>query len=87
MTTEEAQYGGLIDNYWIFYNLIYPIFIILLMVLMIILIFNSLLPCPYTEDVSSCFPYNLPNWVKILLPFGLIMIPIIAIILMLRMEK
>ena len=37
--------------------------------------------CPYIEDVSSCFPYNLPNWAKIL-PFFLIPICLIVLFYM-----
>lgn len=73
----EPQTGGLIDRYWILNWIIVPTVIILLMVLVL-----KLFSCPYVNVVDSCFPYNLPNWVKIALPiFALIFIPTILIFL------
>lgn len=75
---EEAQSGGLIDKYWIFNVIVMPLLIALLLIGIIHFIGTS---CPFKEDVSGCFPYNLPAWAKIVVPFALIIIPIILLIL------
>lgn len=77
---EDARTGGLIDKYWIFEVIVVP-FIIISSIILLIYLIGLTLNCPYTEDVSSCFPYNLPNWMKLSLPLFLIIIPIIIFII------
>lgn len=74
---EEAQYGGLIDKYFFLNWILIPCIIIFVIILSIKLLFN----CPYVEDVSSCFPYNMPSWFPWICLFLLIIIPIIIIFL------
>ena len=81
---EEARAGGLIDRYWIFNWIVLPVIIVLLSIVVMYLIGSS---CPYKEDVSSCFPYNLPDWAKIVVPILLIVIPLIISILLVRWFK
>jgi len=78
---DEPQAGGLLDGHWLVTRIIVPLFLIGLLVGIIYWIGYS---CPYTEDVSSCFPYNLPDWVKIVLPLALIIIPIMILILIFK---
>lgn len=35
-----------------------PIITVIILLYFTLRIFN----CPYVEDVSSCFPYNMPKW-------------------------
>jgi hypothetical protein len=82
---DEAQSGGLIDRYWIFLHwIVIPLISIASLFGIIYLIGHS---CPYIEDVSSCFPYNLPNWAMIVLPLGLIIILIVVLLLVARSVK
>lgn len=77
---EEARHGGLIDKYWFLEIIIVPLLllcVIIGIIYIIIINFN----CPYTEDVSSCFPYNLPNWAKLSLPLFVIIIPVIIFLI------
>ena len=82
----EARYGGLIDKYWILDYIIIPIVFIVLVVGIIYIIGLSL-KCPYTEDVSSCFPYNLPNWIKLSIPLIIIIVLGILIFLVLKFKE
>ena len=43
--------------------------------------------CPYIEDVSSCFPYNLPTPIKIFLPISIIFISIILILAIVHIKS
>ena len=69
--TDEPQAGGLIDRYWILSWIIMPIFLLGLLVGCFYVI-SLFFRCPYIEDVSSCFPYNLPTWLKLMSPIVLI---------------
>lgn len=80
---EEPQSGGLIDRYWIFEWIILPIVIILTLVIILFGI-SHVLNCPYIEDVYSCFPYNLPNWVKLAIPLTNLLVIISLIIIVKR---
>ena len=63
---------------WITSVIVIPLFILCILVAIIYLLGTA---CPYTEDVSSCFPWSLPDWVKILLPFLIILIVFILLFL------
>ena len=49
----------------------FTIGLLITLVLVCIILYSIGKSCPYTEDVSSCFSYNLPNPIKILLPICL----------------
>ena len=77
---EEARSGRLIDGYWIFHWIVFPLIFVGL-IIGIIYFIGLYFDCPYVEDVSSCFPYNLPTWLKIISPVILIIIYIIILII------
>ena len=43
--------------------------------------------CPYIEDVSSCFPYNLPTWVTFAIPIAIFGIIVCLFVLLCRLVK
>lgn len=80
----EPQSGGLIDKYWIMYNVITPLIFIFIAVGLFHVITHSR---PYIEDVSSCFPYNLPRWVQISIPLLIVFLILCCVILYLKIRK
>lgn len=86
MNREEARAGGLIDRYFIFNWILLPLLLILTLIGCLYLI-GKLLECPYIEDVSLCFPHNLPTWAKICLPVLLSIAPIIILIWLHKLNK
>jgi hypothetical protein len=58
----------------------FSIGLLITLVLVFIVLYSIGNLCPYTEDVSSCFPYNLPTPIKILLPISILFISIILIL-------
>ena len=76
MDVDEIRSGGLIDIYWIFKVIVMPLILIVTLIVIIYLI-GLFYSCPYIEDVNSCFPYNLPNWVKLIMPVICILVAII----------
>jgi len=82
---EEPQ-SGLIDIHWFISYIIIP----LVLIGTIVGIFygiGTLFKCPYIEDVSSCFPYNLPDWVKLIMPLICISFAIALVVIIRKIER
>lgn len=67
---DEPQAGGLIDKYWILNVIIIPLVVLGILIGSTYLILNAF-DCPYVEDVSSCFPYNMPEWFALVPVLGI----------------
>ncbi|HEY5631639.1 MAG TPA: hypothetical protein VIR31_05890 [Nitrososphaeraceae archaeon] len=83
---DEPQADGLIDHYWLFNVFIVPTIIIAVTIGLLYVIALSF-KCPYIEVVDSCFPYNLPNWAKVVFPLTLFIVAIGLIIYVRRLSK
>ena len=71
---DEPQPGGLIDGHWIL-DWIIVLLVMIGIVIGGIWLIGKAFSCPYVEDVSSCFPYNMPPW------FPIVIVGVMALIL------